>query len=122
MILAVAITGMLPWAVACITSFPFLQVLLAYAPGGVETMTVLSLSLGLDPAFVAGHQLLRFLAVVLISEGHAVILVDPENLKVVNRLLNGFEGKLTASRWARINLCSQDTANRDIRDLTTARL
>lgn len=65
-ILAVAITGMLAWAVAGITSFPFLQVLLAYAPGGIEMMTVLSLSLGLDPAFVAGHQLLRFLAVCLI--------------------------------------------------------
>ena len=65
-ILAVAITGTLAWAVAGITSFPFLQVLLAYAPGGVEMMTVLSLSLGLDPAFVAGHQLMRFLAVCLI--------------------------------------------------------
>lgn len=65
-ILAVAITGALAWAVAGITSFPFLQVLLAYAPGGVEMMTVLSLSLGLDPAFVAGHQLMRFLAVCLI--------------------------------------------------------
>ena len=65
-ILAVAITGTLAWAVAAITSFPFLQVLLAYAPGGIEMMTVLSLSLGLDPAFVAGHQLLRFLTVCLI--------------------------------------------------------
>ncbi len=64
--LAVAITGILAWAVAGITSFPFLQVLLAYAPGGIEMMTVLSLSLGLDPAFVAGHQLLRFLAVCLV--------------------------------------------------------
>ena len=62
-LLAVAITGTLAWVVACITPFPFLQVLLAYAPGGVEMMTVLSLSLGLDSAFVAGHQLLRFLAV-----------------------------------------------------------
>ncbi len=65
-ILALAITGTLAWAVARITSFPFLQVLLAYAPGGVEMMTVLALSLGLDPAFVAGHQLMRFLAVCLI--------------------------------------------------------
>ncbi len=65
-VLAVAITGTLAWVVAHITAFPFLQVLLAFAPGGVEMMTVLSLSLGLDPAFVAGHQLLRFLAVCLI--------------------------------------------------------
>ena len=61
--LAVLVTGMLAWPVAAVTPFPFIQVLLAYAPGGIEVMTVLSLSLGLDPAFVAGHQLLRYLAV-----------------------------------------------------------
>ncbi len=34
----------------------------------------------------------------------------------LNRLLDGFDGRLTSSRWARINHCSQDSANRDIRD------
>jgi Fic family protein len=36
---------------------------------------------------------------------------------MVNRLLNGFEGKLTSSKWANIAKCSQDTASRDIEDL-----
>jgi Fic family protein len=36
---------------------------------------------------------------------------------VVNRLLGGFEGKLTTSKWARLATCSQDTALRDIDDL-----
>ncbi len=36
---------------------------------------------------------------------------------IVNRLLDGFEGKLTSSKWARIANCSQDTALRDIEDL-----
>jgi Fic family protein len=36
---------------------------------------------------------------------------------MINRLLDGFEGKLTSSRWARIERCSQDTALRDIDDL-----
>ena len=36
---------------------------------------------------------------------------------IVNRLLNGFEGKLTSSKWARLAKCSQDTALRDIEDL-----
>lgn len=36
---------------------------------------------------------------------------------VVNRLLDGFEGKLTTSKWAVIAKCSQDTALRDIEDL-----
>lgn len=34
--------------------------------------------------------------------------------KVINLLLDGFEGKLTSSKWAKITKCSQDTAGRDI--------
>jgi Fic family protein len=37
--------------------------------------------------------------------------------EIVNRLLNGFEGKLTTSKWAKLAKCSQDTALRDIEDL-----
>jgi Fic family protein len=36
---------------------------------------------------------------------------------MINRLLNGFEGKLTSSKWAKLEKCSQDTALRDIEDL-----
>jgi Fic family protein len=36
---------------------------------------------------------------------------------MINRLLNGFVGKLTSSKWAKIMKCSQDTALRDIDDL-----
>jgi Fic family protein len=36
---------------------------------------------------------------------------------MINRLLNGFEGKLTSSKWAKLEKCSQDTALRDIDDL-----
>ena len=36
---------------------------------------------------------------------------------VINRLLNGFEGKLTSSKWAKLAKCSQDTALRDIEGL-----
>jgi Fic family protein len=34
-----------------------------------------------------------------------------------NRLLDGFEGKLTSSKWAKIEKCSADTALRDINEL-----
>jgi Fic family protein len=37
--------------------------------------------------------------------------------KVLNRILDGFEGRLTSSKWASLANCSQDTANRDIDDL-----
>jgi Fic family protein len=36
---------------------------------------------------------------------------------VLNRLLDGLEGKLTTSKWAKLAKCSQDTAFRDILDL-----
>jgi Fic family protein len=36
---------------------------------------------------------------------------------VINRLLDGFEGKLTSSKYAKLTKCSQDTAHRDIQVL-----
>ena len=36
---------------------------------------------------------------------------------MINRLLDGFEGKLTSSKWAVLAKCSQDTALRDIESL-----
>ncbi len=50
-------------------------------------------------------------------EAHAHEPLNERQVKILNRLLDGFEGKLTSSKWATINRCSQDTANRDIRDL-----
>jgi Fic family protein len=43
--------------------------------------------------------------------------LNERQLKLVNRLLDGFEGKLTSSKWAAIAKCSPDTALRDITDL-----
>lgn len=36
---------------------------------------------------------------------------------MLNKLLDGFEGKLKTSKWAKIAKCSADTALRDIKDL-----
>jgi Fic family protein len=43
--------------------------------------------------------------------------VNERQRRVVNRLLDGFEGFLTTSKYARIAQCSADTALRDIGDL-----
>jgi Fic family protein len=43
--------------------------------------------------------------------------LNERQIKVLNRLLDGFEGKLTSSKWAKLAKCSQDTAYRDILDL-----
>jgi Fic family protein len=42
---------------------------------------------------------------------------NERQIKVLNKLMDVFEGKLTSSKWARIAKCSQDTAYRDILDL-----
>jgi Fic family protein len=43
--------------------------------------------------------------------------LNERQIKVLNRLLDGSEGKLTTSKWAELAKCSQDTAYRDILDL-----
>lgn len=43
--------------------------------------------------------------------------MNARQIDVLNRLLDGFEGKLTTSKWAKLAKCSQDTAYRDILDL-----
>lgn len=43
--------------------------------------------------------------------------VNDRQRLMLNTLLNGFEGKLTSSKWAKLTKCSQDTAHRDIQSL-----
>jgi Fic family protein len=45
-----------------------------------------------------------------------VAMNDRQRL-VINRLIDGFEGKLTTSKWAALTKSSQDTALRDIQQL-----
>lgn len=45
------------------------------------------------------------------------VAINERQRKIINRLWDGFEGKLTTSKWAKICSCSQDTALRDINDL-----
>lgn len=49
----------------------------------------------------------------------ATIPLNERQVKLLNRLLDGFDGKLTTSKWAAIAKCSPDTALRDISDLLT---
>ncbi len=47
-------------------------------------------------------------------ERAGALALSERQIKLLNRLLDGFEGKMTSSKWATIAKCSQDTANRDI--------
>ena len=48
---------------------------------------------------------------------HSMTVFNDRQTKMLNKLLEGFDGKLTSSKWAKISKCSKDTAIRDIQDL-----
>ncbi len=48
---------------------------------------------------------------------HKDTRLNERQIKMINKLFDGFEGKLSTSKWAKICKCSTDTALRDIQDL-----
>jgi Fic family protein len=50
-------------------------------------------------------------------ESHQAVALNERQRKMLNKLMDAFEGKLTSSKWAKIAKCSPDTALRDIHDL-----
>lgn len=72
----------------------------------------------LDRAFTRAESILAaVLRKARFWESHARDGLSERQVKVVNRLLDGFEGKLTSSKYAALAKCSQDTAARDIEEL-----
>jgi Fic family protein len=55
-------------------------------------------------------------------EKHSFTPLNDRQRKILNILLDGLEGKLTSSKWAKITKTSQDTAGRDINDLVDKRV
>ena len=62
----------------------------------------------------AGATLAGVLAKAQFWERAAGISLNERQRLILNRVLDGFEGKLTTSKWAKLAKCSQDTALRDI--------
>ena len=50
-------------------------------------------------------------------ESHAQVAINVRQRGILNRLLDGFDGKLTTTKWAKLAKCSHDTALRDIQEL-----
>ena len=65
----------------------------------------------------AQHTLDAVLAKARFRQRWATTPLNERQVKLLNRLLDGFEGKLTTSKWAAIAKCSPDTALRDINEL-----
>lgn len=65
LVVATSVACLLAVGVATLLSLRIADVVIAYAPGGMEAMTILAFILHLDPAYVGVHQLARFLVVAL---------------------------------------------------------
>jgi Fic family protein len=65
----------------------------------------------------AEQTLAQVLAKARFWEQHQQTALTSRQRQLLTRLLDGFEGKLTSSKWARMAKCSQDTAGRDLADL-----
>ncbi len=62
-------------------------------------------------------QLIRILYKADFWMKNSELVINERQKKLLNKLLDGFDGKLTSSKWAKIAKCSKDTAIRDINDL-----
>lgn len=63
------------------------------------------------------HKMKQVLRKNKFFEKHQNTVFNERQRKMINLLFDGFEGKLSSSKWAKINKCSADTALRDIQDL-----
>ena len=50
-------------------------------------------------------------------KSNATLILNKRQLIIINKLLDGFEGKLNTTKYAKITKCSRDTALRDVTDL-----
>lgn len=64
-VIALAVSSAGAAITAAVAGLPFALTLLAFAPGGLEAMTIMSFALDLDPAYVAAHQVVRYVAICL---------------------------------------------------------
>ena len=65
--LLLAITAGFAVLISHLLALPQTQVLLAYSPGGIAEMSLIALSLGVDPAFVSTHHVARIFMIVMIA-------------------------------------------------------
>jgi membrane AbrB-like protein len=66
---AVAISAVFVAAIALTTHVRFSDVVVAFAPGAMDAMLALALTLHIDPVFVGAHHLSRFIFVSIATPG-----------------------------------------------------
>jgi Fic family protein len=72
----------------------------------------------LDRAFTGTNDILaNVMLKARFWEKHATVSLNDRQQMIVNKMLNGMEGKMMSSKWAKMANCSKETAIRDIQDL-----
>jgi Fic family protein len=97
----------------------YYDLLEATQKGDLEITSWLTWFLGcLDRAFDGAENILaNVLKKARFWERHTSTNINERQRDMLNRLLDGFDGNVTSSKYAQIEKCSQDTALRDIDDL-----
>ena len=62
-----AVAAVTAWGVNVVTGYSTAQLLLAYAPGGLNEMSLVSLAIQADVAFVATHHLVRIIVLLALA-------------------------------------------------------
>jgi uncharacterized protein len=62
-----ALSGLFAFVLAGFTGIPFAALLLAFSPGGLPEMSLITLAMGIDIAFVSTHHLSRIVLVIVLA-------------------------------------------------------
>jgi uncharacterized protein len=77
--IAITISGLFFAVIALTTNVRFYDVLVAFAPGAMDAMLALALTLHIDPIFVGAHHLSRFVFVTLTIPGIVHLFGRPQD-------------------------------------------
>lgn len=97
----------------------YYDILEATQKGGLDITPWLTWFLQcLHRAFIGTNDILsNVLLKARFWEKHARASLNDRQKLIINRMLNGIEGKMTSSKWAKMADCSKETAIRDLQDL-----
>jgi uncharacterized protein len=78
-VIAIIISGMFVAVIALTTHVRFSDVVVAFAPGAMDAMLALALTLHIDPIFVGAHHLSRFVFVTITTPGIIHLFGRPQD-------------------------------------------
>jgi len=76
--IAIVISAIFVAAIALITPVRFADIVVAFAPGAMDAMLALALTLHIDPIFVGAHHLSRFVFVTIATPGIVHLFGRPQ--------------------------------------------